>query len=105
MEALVLASVLFATVAAGLTAYGASRWAFAAKTLLGRIEAARLPASTDRYTEHELEGLPLPVQRYFRTALTEGQAFITAVRVEHTGMFNLSTSAEHWAAFTSRQRV
>ena len=45
------------------------------------------------------------MQRYFRTALTEGQALITAVRVEHTGMFNLSTSAEHWAAFTSRQRV
>jgi len=104
-EAIVLAFVLLATVAVGLTACGASRWANVANALLGRIEAARRPPCPGPYTARELEGLPLPVQRYFRTALTEGQAFITAVRVEHTGMFNLSTSAEHWAAFTSRQRV
>ena len=30
---------------------------------------------------------------------------ITAVRVEHTGSFNMSPSSERWKPFTSQQRL
>jgi hypothetical protein len=57
------------------------------------------------YGPAELAGLPPVVQRYFRTVLTPGQPMITAVRVEHSGTFNVSTNGEKWRPFTSEQRV
>lgn len=89
----------------GLAAYGASRWAASTQALLGRLEAARLPATAARYDARELEGQPAPVQRYFRAVLRDGQAIITAATVEHTGSFNVSQTGEQWKPFTSRQRV
>lgn len=102
-----LALALGALVAAllGLAAYGASRWAESTQALLGRLEAARLPATAARYDARELEGLPAPVQRYFRAVLRDGQRIVTAVTIEHAGSFNISQTGEQWKAFTSRQRV
>jgi hypothetical protein len=45
------------------------------------------------------------VQRYFRAALTPGQALITAVKIDMAGRFNLSATGEQWKPFTSEQRV
>jgi hypothetical protein len=89
----------------GLTAVGAVRWTGATQAILARLEAQRLPASAARYDPREIEGLPAPVQRYFRTVLTLGQAIVTAATLEHTGRFNLSATGEQWKPFTSRQRV
>lgn len=102
-----LALALGASVAAWLAiaAYGASRWAESTRALMGRLEAARLPATASRYDARELEGLPAPVQRYFRAVLRDGQRIVTAVTVEHTGNFNVSQTGEQWKSFTSRQRV
>ena len=58
-----------------------------------------------RYDARALEGLPAPVQRCFRAALTDGQAIVTAVSIHHAGTFNMSTRGEHWKPFTSQQRV
>jgi len=49
--------------------------------------------------------LPAPVQRYFRTALTEGQLMLLAARMEQAGTFNLSETGEHWRPFRATQRV
>ena len=89
----------------GLTAYGAWRWNAGATALLARLEAARVPHAVVRYDARELDGLPAPVQRYFRAALTDGQAVIAAVSIRHVGTFNMSSSAEQWKPFTSQQRV
>lgn len=43
------------------------------------------------YTSAILEGLPTPVQRYFRYALREGQDYIKEVTVRHGGQFRTST--------------
>ncbi len=75
------------------------------RLLLQQLEASRLPAAASSYRAHELTDLPVPVQRYFRAVLADGQPIITAVTVAHTGMFNVSTSGERWVAFTSQQRV
>jgi len=99
---LVLALVILLV---ALRLYGSSRWDAGTRRLRDRIEAARIPIEPGTYQAAELAGLPAPVQRYFRTALTEGQPMVAAVRVEHAGTFNMSATAEQWKPFTSSQRV
>ena len=70
-----------------------------------KIEAARVPITPKSYDPRELEGLPAPVQRYFYAVLKEGQPLVAAVRVEHTGTFNMSENGEQWKPFKSIQRV
>jgi hypothetical protein len=91
----------------GIAAYGRSRWTRATQALLGQLEAARLPARASRYDARELDGLPAPVQRYFRAVLKEGQPIVTVVTVQHTGTFNVIAlgDRERWMPFTSEQRV
>lgn len=98
---------LLAAVAAGLCAYGAKRWAGTMQVLSGRLEAARIDDKVRpaRFDSRELEGLPAPVQRYFRAVLREGQPIIAAASVELAGNINLSATAERWKPFTSGQRV
>jgi hypothetical protein len=102
---LLLIVAALALIFLGLTAVGAKRWTGATQAILARLEAKRLPASPTRYDPREIEGLPAPVQRYFRTVLTPGQAIVTAATLEHTGRFNLSPTGEQWKPFTSLQRV
>jgi hypothetical protein len=94
-----------AAIAAGLAAYGTARWAEATDALLSRLEAGRRTAAITRYDASELEGLPAPVRRYFRTALKDGQPIIAAVTVEHVGTFRMNLAGEQWQPFTSKQRV
>ena len=101
---------LLAIAAVGLSAYGTKRWTESMRMLTGRLEAGRInekvrPPSPARFDARELEGLPAPVQRYFRAVLKEGQPIIAAVTVELAGTFNLSATEERWKPFTSRQRI
>jgi hypothetical protein len=90
-----------------MAAFGRYRWAEATQALLAQLECARQPATRSHYDALELEGLPAPVQRYFRAALHDGQPFISAVTVRHTGTFNVTAlgSRELWMPFTSEQHV
>jgi hypothetical protein len=94
-----------AVIALGVMAFGSWRWEHGAQEILTRLEAARTPLTTPRYDARELDGLPPPVQRFFRAALKDGQPIVTAASVTHSGTFNLSESAEQWKPFTSKQRV
>jgi hypothetical protein len=85
--------------------YGANRWQSDTRELHAKMEAARLPIAPKLYDPRELDGLPAPVQRYFRTVLKEGQPLVAAVSVEHTGTFNMSETGEQWKPFKSTQRV
>ena len=100
---LLVASLMVLVV--GLMAYGSWRWNDQSTALSTRLEAARVPHAVARYDARELQGLPAPVQRYFRAALTDGQAVVTAVSIRHAGTFNMSATAEQWKPFTSQQRV
>lgn len=103
--------VVLALVAVGLTAFGERRWAGEVTALQASLEAGRLdgkpgaPSLPTRYDARELEGLPAPVQRYFRAVLKEGQPIITAVTIDIAGTFNMSATGEQWKPFTSRQHV
>jgi hypothetical protein len=85
--------------------YGSSRWGARTKALRSELVAARVPIAARAVDFAELEGLPAPVQRFFRAVLTEGHPLITAVDLRHTGTFNMSETAEQWRAFTSDQQV
>lgn len=86
--------------------YGNLRWTSGTRALRARLEAARLPPEPKVFDRRELEGLPAPVQRYFRAALKDGQPMVAAVSVEHSGSFNLGAdAADRWKPFTSTQRV
>jgi hypothetical protein len=101
---------LLAVVAVGLSAYGAKRWADSTLMLTRALDAARVDAKVDpprptRYDVRELDGLPAPVQRYFRLVLKDGQPIIATATIDIAGTFNMSPTDEQWKLFTSRQRV
>ena len=101
---------LLAVAAAGLTALGSKRWADRVAALTRGLEASRnegavQPPYPTHYDAHELEGLPTPVQRYFRAVLKDGQPIVSAVTIKMAGTINMSASADQWKSFTSVQRV
>lgn len=105
-----IALVTLIVLVTGLRAAGAARWAKMIRMHTSLLESGsvdvrgRLP-SPARFDAHELDGLPAPVQRYFRLVLTQGQPMIAAATLEMTGTFNMSATAKQWKPFTSRQRV
>ena len=99
----VVAALVVAVVA--LRGWGAWRWQVATGELLAQLEVARQPIEPARFDAAELDGLPAPVQRYFRAALRDGAPIVAAATVEHRGTFNLSEGGEQWTPFTSTQRV
>jgi hypothetical protein len=109
LKGFMLLMALLALAAAGLTALGSKQWAASTRVLTARLEGGRLPAQPNnpgRYDPREIEALPAPVQRFFRAALTPGQAMVAAATVEHTGSFNMADhGAPQWKAFASLQRV
>lgn len=91
--------------AGGAALYGASRWRAATEALHARLDGARAPIAQATYDARELDGLPPPVQRYFRAVLREGQPVIAVARFTHTGTFNMGEDAPNWRPFSSSQIV
>lgn len=85
--------------------YGSIRWQAGTKEIHTKLNASRLPIVCKTYDSKEIDGLPAPVQRYFRTVLKDGQPMIADVSVEHSGTFNMSATGQQWKPFTSTQRV
>jgi hypothetical protein len=106
-----LFAVVLTIAAVGLSVFGERRWAAEVSALQaglerGRVDGKPRPGSPPtRYDARELEGLPSPVQRYFRAVLKDGQPIISAVTIDMAGSFNMSPTGEQWKPFTSRQRV
>lgn len=92
---------------AGLSAFGAWRWNAATRALIERLEAARRPMAPLRFdAERDLDGLPAPVQRFFRAALADGTCLVAALSLAHRGSFNLAAEGpDRWVPFASTQRV
>jgi hypothetical protein len=104
-KVIIVVLVVLALIITVLILYGRNRWQLDTEELLTKMESARIPVTSKLFDPRELEGLPAPVQRYFRAALKEGQPLVTGVRVEHTGTFNMSETGEQWKPFESVQRV
>lgn len=100
----VVLSLAIAAIGAALV-FGESNWAKGTRELRARLEAALAPALPQVVDFRELEGLPAPVQRYFRAVLIEGQPVVREVRIRHKGTFNMGEAQDRWKPFTSDQRV
>ena len=97
---------LLVAAGAGLAAFGSLRWASATKMQMALLDAAKLPAPPGRYDPREIDGLPAPVQRYFRAVLKDGQPLIAAATFKLAGKINMSAvGGEQWKPFTSTQRA
>jgi hypothetical protein len=113
MLAALTALVSIVAVAALVVALGRARWARGTRALRARLEAARTPGPAASamsgaprgFAAAALPDLPAPVAAFFHIALTEGQPLVAAVRLVHTGTFNMGTTAPQWRPFTSDQRV
>ena len=96
-----------------LVVHAQARWQSGTKALCAAQKRARVPVRPQRVDFGELHGLPAPVERYFRTVLTEGQPLVSAVQIEQTGTFNTrvgtSRGDEHgeksWKPFKAKQWV
>jgi hypothetical protein len=103
---LAISIVVLLAVLSALGALGRSRWASSTHGLNERLEAGRQAVTPSRYdASRELEGLPAPVQRYFRATLSDGQPMVAAASVEHRGLFNMGETNDSWKPFTSQQKV
>lgn len=89
----------------GALAYGSLRWRGLTRSRLARLDAATSGREIDTYTEAELEGLPAPVQRYFRAVLRHGQPLIARARLTQRGEFLLQEAEDGWRPFTATQTV
>ena len=106
MSILVLAlPVAIVAAVAGALISGTYRWQSETRGLRAGLDAARLPVEPRIVEFQELDGLPAPVQRFFRAVLTEGQPMIAGVRLRHTGTFNMGEATDQWKPFTSDQQV
>src|SRR3712207_5930370 len=78
-----LITILLALAAVLVSAwlYGAYRWNTGTQELRARLDAARLPVRPQTVDFRELEGLPAPVQRYFRLVLKEEQPMVAGVHM------------------------
>jgi hypothetical protein len=86
--------------------YGRIHWNRITQNLLQQLETNHQSRQVAVYSEaKELNGLPAPVQRYFKAALRDANPIITAVNISHSGTFNMSADAEQWRPFVSTQRV
>ena len=99
------ALVLCLVLVAALAAIGNMRWNGLTKSLVARLEATRTRPEPPRFDTSELQGLPAPVQRYFRAVLTDGSPIVAAATATHSGTFNIGATVDLWKPFTSTQRV
>jgi hypothetical protein len=84
------------------TAVGGMAWNRETERMLAQLHGARESGGPSTYSPDELHGLPAPVARYFRFALTPGQPLIRSARIEHSGEFRGGLDAA-WNPFRSVQ--
>jgi hypothetical protein len=87
------------------TIYGKYRWQSDTDKLRGKLTNGQRTIKPQIYNQKEIEGLPEPVKRFFRTVIKDGQAIASAVKLSQQGLFNLSETEDKWSPFTATQFV
>ncbi|MEA5600182.1 DUF6920 family protein [Nostoc sp. UHCC 0252] len=97
---------IFIIVCLGIAAiYGGYRWQLDTDKLRAKLTNGRRTIKPQIYDQKEIEGLPDPVQRFFKTVLKDGQAIVAAVKFSQQGKFNMSETEAKWSPFTATQLV
>ena len=85
--------------------YGSYRWESDTDRLRAKLTNGRRTIKPKIYDQKEIEGLPEPVQRFFRTVIKDGQAIVATVKLSQQGLFNMSETENKWSPFTATQFV
>lgn len=102
VAAVAAAALLGGTAIAAATA--ALLWSRATDRLVRHLDPVPGGNGPAAYDPAELDGLPAPVARYFRRALSPGQPLIRAARITHEGEFRTGLNAP-WSPFESVQHL
>jgi hypothetical protein len=99
-------TVVLIVVSLGIAAiYGNYRWKLDTDRLRTKLTNGRRTIEPEIYDPKEIEDLPAPVQRFFKTVLKDGQAIVAAVKLSQQGQFNMSETESKWSLFTATQLV
>jgi hypothetical protein len=86
----------------GVLALANFRWRSHSGQVVGRLmHGAAMPNAT--YSAAELEGLPVPVARYFRAVLRDGQPLVRTGRLVQEGEFLVRPTPDGWRPFSATQ--
>jgi hypothetical protein len=85
--------------------YSKFRWQSDTDRLRAKLISGRRNIQPKTYDPKEIEGLPAPVQRFFRAVLKDGQPIVAAVNLSQQGLFNMSETKAKWSPFTATQFV
>ncbi|MGB8701639.1 MAG: DUF6544 family protein [Thermosynechococcaceae cyanobacterium] len=83
--------------------YRSYRWQSNTDKLCAQLIGGQQTIKPQIYDSKEIEELPAPVQRFFRTVLKDGQAMVAAVKLSQQGQFNMSETEAKWRPFTATQ--
>lgn len=100
---LVLLVLVFIPVA--LLLYSVSRWQAGIAKQQAQLEQGRGRIVPNTYDSAELDGLPAPVQRYFRTVLMDGQPMIAAAELRQEGELELGRGQVTWRPAVATQSI
>jgi hypothetical protein len=101
MKCIALIGVLLIVLLGLASLHSRCRWQAGADRLRTKLASGRRTIKPRIYDPKKLEGLPAPVQRFFKTVLKEGQPIVAAVKFVHKGQFNMSKTETKWSSFTS----
>lgn len=85
--------------------YGSYCWQSDTDKVRAKLVSGQQIIKPKIYDQKEIEGLPAPVQRFFKTVLKDGQAIASAVKLSQQGQFNMSETEDKWSPFTATQLV
>jgi hypothetical protein len=105
LKVFVIIGLLLAVTFTIVNLYGNFYWEAGTRELRDRLNASRIPVQPQIVRFDEIDGLPAPVQRYFRKTLQDEQPMVASVRMQHQGTFNMSQTKNQWKPFTSEQQV
>jgi hypothetical protein len=100
-----LITVLLVALVGLASLYGRYQWRLGTDRLRNQLTRGQQNIQPKIYDPKELEGLPAPVQRFFRAVLKDGQPIVAAANLSQRGLFNMSETENKWSPFTATQLV
>ena len=84
---------------------GSARWNRMTSQLVEKLGEAGPRQGTRAVTFENFDQLPVPVARYFRRVLRDGQPFIRLARFSQAGELRVNEKSDRWAPFEANQVV
>ncbi len=90
-------------VAIAVLRISASRWNSRTAAQIAELTRESQRAGTTTYDSAQLQGLPAPVERYFRTVLRDGQPLIRRAQLRQRGQFLVRPTPDGWRPFVATE--